>query len=141
MNIFLYRTQLIVSPWFTGAEPNIIDAGPYAGTRILHEEERLGLELMQSLSEKEQAKAQIYKLMKDPAMPKGRWNHDDQRHLCGAYRDNRIVPYEGTIVASMTPQQPTPRACSASWAPASRRAMRSSSSARALTRRRPWRPW
>jgi hypothetical protein len=44
--------------------------------------------------------------MKDPAMPHARWNHDDQRHLCGAYRDNRIVPYEGTLVSSMTtPQQ------------------------------------
>lgn len=105
LNIFFYKTQLIVSPWFTGAEPNIIDAGPYAGTRILHEEERLGLKLMQSLSDEEQAKAQTYKVMKDPAMPKGRWNHDDQRHLCGAYRDNRIVPYEGVIVGSMTAQQ------------------------------------
>src|SRR6201999_2248178 len=24
LNIFLYRTQIIISPWFTGAEPNII---------------------------------------------------------------------------------------------------------------------
>lgn len=105
LNIFFYRTQIIVSPWFTGAEPNIIDSGPYAGTRILHEEERLGLKLMQSLPEKQQLKTQVYKEMKDPAMPKGRWNHDDQRHLCGAYRDNRIVPYEGITVASMTAQQ------------------------------------
>lgn len=105
LNIFFYKTQIIISPWFTGAEPNIIDSGPYAGTRILHEEERLGLKLMQSLSEKEQSRVQIYKLMKDPAMPKGRWNHDDQRHLCGAYRDNRIVPYEGITVSSMTSRQ------------------------------------
>jgi len=105
LNIFFYRTQIIVSPWFTGAEPNIIDSGPHAGTRILHEEERLGLQLMQSLSSEQQSKAQVYKLMKDPAMPKGRWNHDDQRHLCGAYRDNRIVPYEGITVAKMSSQQ------------------------------------
>lgn len=105
LNIFLYRTQIIVSPWFTGAEPNIIDAGPYKGTRILHEEEKLGLQLMQSLSPDLQAKAQTYKLMKDPAMPEGRWNHDDQRHLCGAYRDNRIVPYEGITVSSLSETQ------------------------------------
>ncbi|KAK5072599.1 hypothetical protein LTR64_004926 [Lithohypha guttulata] len=105
LNIFFYRTQIIVSPWFTGAEPNVIDSGPYSGTRILHEEEKLGLELMQSLSPEEQAKVQIYKQMKDPAMPKGRWNHDDQRHLCGAYRDNRIVPYEGITVSSLTQEQ------------------------------------
>lgn len=30
-----------------------------------------------------------------------RWNRDDQRHLCGAYRDNRIVPYEGIKLSAM----------------------------------------
>lgn len=38
-------------------------------------------------------------------MPYGRWNHDDQRHLCGAYRDNRIVPYEGVPVSEFTQDQ------------------------------------
>ncbi|KIV93339.1 hypothetical protein PV10_04557 [Exophiala mesophila] len=105
LNIFLYKTQIIISPWFTGAEPNIIDSGPYTGTRILHVEEKAGLDLMQSLSPEQQSAAQVYKLMKDPAMPKGRWNHDDQRHLCGAYRDNRVVPYEGILVTSMSSEQ------------------------------------
>ncbi|OAL40336.1 hypothetical protein AYO20_00072 [Fonsecaea nubica] len=105
LNIFLYRTQMVASPWFTGAEPNVIDDGPYKGTRILHEEERLGLQLMQSLSPEQQRTAQIYKEMKDPSMPEGRWNHDDQRHLCGAYRDNRVVPYEGVPVSSLTRDQ------------------------------------
>ncbi|KIW64013.1 hypothetical protein PV04_08973 [Phialophora macrospora] len=107
LNIFLYRTQIVISPWFTGAEPNIIDQGPYKGTRILHEEEKLGLQLMQSLSAAPdvQAKVQTYKAMHDPAMPEGRWNHDDQRHMCGAYRDNRVVPYEGVIVSSLDQHQ------------------------------------
>lgn len=38
-------------------------------------------------------------------MPPGRWNRNDQRHLCGAYRDNRIVPCEGITVSSMIPEQ------------------------------------
>ncbi|KAK5994364.1 hypothetical protein PT974_04838 [Cladobotryum mycophilum] len=105
INIFLYKTQIIASPCFTGAEPNLIDEGPYRGSQILRKEEVLGLQLMQSLSAEKQAKAQIYKLMKDPKMPWGRWNHDDQRHLCGAYRDNRIVPYEGLVVSKMTTTQ------------------------------------
>ncbi|KAJ4126991.1 hypothetical protein NW768_008612 [Fusarium equiseti] len=105
LNIFLYKSQIVVSPWFTGAEPNLIDEGPYKGTRILHREEELGLKLMQSLSDEKRNVAQVYKLMKDPAMPPKRWNHDDQRHLCGAYRDNRIVPYEGTLVSEMTSSQ------------------------------------
>ncbi|RYP78773.1 hypothetical protein DL770_006832 [Monosporascus sp. CRB-9-2] len=105
LSVFLYRTQIVVSPWFTGAEPNVIDDGPWRGTRILDEEERLGLRLMQSLTPEQQERAQTYKQMKDPAMPRGRWNHDDQRHLCGAYRDNRVVPYEGVVVSGLGPEQ------------------------------------
>ncbi|CAK7235292.1 hypothetical protein SBRCBS47491_009243 [Sporothrix bragantina] len=101
LNAFFYKNQMVLSPWFTGAEPNLIDDGPYKGSRILTVEEATGLELMQSLSPETQAKAQIYKQMRDPAMPRGRWNHDDQRHLCGAYRDNRIVPYEGVVVSEL----------------------------------------
>ncbi|KAI0008835.1 hypothetical protein F4779DRAFT_418043 [Xylariaceae sp. FL0662B] len=99
LSVFLYRTQIVLSPWFTGAEPNAIDAGPHRGTRILQNEERLGLQLMQSLDPMQQRQARVYAHMRDPAMPRGRWNHDDQRHLCGAYRDNRVVPYEGAPVS------------------------------------------
>ena len=105
LNIFLYKTQIMVSPWFTGAEPNQIDTGPYAGTRILQNEDKFGLQLMQNLSPDMRKKAQVYKLMKDPAMPWGRWNQDDQRHLAGAYRDNRIILYEGILVSSMNDHQ------------------------------------
>ncbi|KAI1329201.1 hypothetical protein F5Y16DRAFT_367001 [Xylariaceae sp. FL0255] len=105
LSVFLYRTQIVVSPWFTGAEPNIIDSGPYRGIRILTEEERLGLELMQSLEGEVREKARVYEKMKDEKMPKGRWNHDDQRHLCGAYRDNRVVPYEGVLVSTLSSAQ------------------------------------
>lgn len=105
LNVFFYKRQMVLSPWFTGAEPNIIDDGPYKGTRILHDEEALGLQLMQSLPAAVQSRVQIYEEMKDAAMPHGRWNHDDQRHLCGAYRDNRVVPYEGVPVAEFTPDQ------------------------------------
>ncbi|GAM88180.1 hypothetical protein ANO11243_062110 [Dothideomycetidae sp. 11243] len=105
LNIFLYRTQIFISPWFTGAEPNEIDSGPYKGTEILKREATLGLELMQSLSPPLQTKAQIFRLMHDPQMPPGRWNQDDQRHLCGAYRDNRTVPYEGIKYAALNAKQ------------------------------------
>ncbi|KAK8100126.1 hypothetical protein PG999_010500 [Apiospora kogelbergensis] len=105
LNILLYRSQIITSPWFTGAEPNIIDEGPEQGTQILQVEERLGLQLMRSLPAHQQKQAQIYALLRDPAMPAGRWNHDDQRHLCGAYRDNRIVPYEGVLASEMSDAQ------------------------------------
>lgn len=105
LNIFLYRGQIVISPWFTGAEPNEIDEGDRAGTRILVQDEKLGLQLMQSLSKELQDKATVFQKMKDEAMPPGRWNKDDQRHLCGAYRDNRVVPYEGILMSEMNEQQ------------------------------------
>ncbi|KFY51018.1 hypothetical protein V496_09010 [Pseudogymnoascus sp. VKM F-4515 (FW-2607)] len=111
LNVFLHGRQIVISPTFTGAEPNMIDTGPFAGTEILHDEGNLGLELMQSLPGPSQDKAQIFKLLRDPAMlqsgdlAKDRWNPDDQRHVCGAFRDNRIVPLEGVSVASFTAKQ------------------------------------
>ncbi|KAI1027804.1 hypothetical protein LB503_011890 [Fusarium chuoi] len=105
LNAFFYKKQIILSPWFTGAEPNLIDYGKFSGTRILQREETLGLQLMQILPPDIQSLAQVYKEMKDPAMPHGRWNHDDQRHLCGAYRDNRVVPYEGVLVSKLSAAQ------------------------------------
>ncbi len=105
LSVFLYGTQMVVSPWFTGAEPNLIDEGPHRGTRILEVEERLGLQLMRSLAPDLRARAQVFGQLKDPDMPHGRWNHDDQRHLCGAYRDNRVVPYEGIPLADLAAPQ------------------------------------
>jgi hypothetical protein len=99
--VFFRGPQIVISPTFTGAEPNIIDEGEWAGTEILHKEGNLGLRLMQSLKTEQQKQAQTYQLLKDPGMKQtgdliiDRWNKDDQRHLCGAFRDNRIVPYEG----------------------------------------------
>jgi len=106
ISVFLQGRQLVISPCFAGAEPNLIDAGPHAGTRILHNEEALGLQLMQSLTKAQQSTAQIYTGLSPPSLPNWRWGPDDQRHLLGAFRDNRIVPYEGVPVTSLTaPQQ------------------------------------
>jgi hypothetical protein len=105
LNIFFYKGQMVVAPWFTGAEPNEIDSGKYKGTTILKKEEALGLKLMQSLSPELQQKARLFEEMHDSKMPPGRWNQDDQRHLCGAYRDNRLVPYEGIRFNEMSKEQ------------------------------------
>lgn len=113
LSVFFKGPQIVISPSFTGAEPNIIDEGEWAGTSILHKEGDLGLKLMQSLSEEEKGKAQVYEKLKDEKMEmKGdlltdRWNKDDQRHLCGAFRDNRVVPYEGLPLSpsSLSPAQ------------------------------------
>jgi hypothetical protein len=111
LSVFLLGRQIVISPTFTGAEPNVIDDGEFSGTEILHAEGSLGLQLMQSLSGSMRQEAQIFQDMYDPAMnpagdlAKDRWNPADQRHLCGAFRDNRIIPYEGVCVVDFTPGQ------------------------------------
>jgi hypothetical protein len=62
-------------------------------------EEELGLKFMQSLGPELQKNAQVYQEMHNPAMPEGRWNLADQRHLCGAFQDNRVVPYESISIS------------------------------------------
>ncbi len=107
LNCLVVGKQLVISPTFMGAEPNLIDEGPHAGLTIFNDEERSGLKLMRSLPAAQRDRAQIYKLMYDPAMPKGRFHPADQRHLGGAFHDNRIIPYEGVRGADMTPAQRT----------------------------------
>jgi hypothetical protein len=119
---FFKGPQVILSPSFTGAEPNIIDSGEWKGTEILHKEAILGLSLMQSLSTEQQQTAQIFKKLRDEDMKQvygnsnndeskrdelitDTWGPDDQRHRCGAFRDNRIVPYEGVLASLLTSHQ------------------------------------
>ncbi len=97
--------QMVLSPLFLGAEPNVADAGPFAGIRLFQDEENIGLQVMQSLSPELQSQAVVYKQMVDPAMPQGRWHPMDQRHLAGAFQDNRIIPYEGARVAEFSAKQ------------------------------------
>jgi hypothetical protein len=74
---------------------------------LFRDEERLGLELMRSLTDGLRDKAHIYRLMRDPAMPPGRFHRADQRHLGGAFQDNRIVPYEGVSAAHFSREMRT----------------------------------
>ncbi|KAG6367686.1 hypothetical protein INS49_001881 [Diaporthe citri] len=107
LNVFIARQQMVIGPVFLGAEPNIIDHGPDQGTELCADESGLGLELMQSLPPDLQRKAQIYPAMMDPSMPEDRWNPADQRHLAGAFQDNRVIPYEGVLATDMTAEQQT----------------------------------
>jgi hypothetical protein len=103
LNCFVLGQQMVLSPCFLGSEPNFIDAGPDAGLTLFRDEERLGLELMRSLPASLRDQAWVYKLMRDPAMPPGRYHRADQRQLGGAFQDNRIIPYEGASAAQFSP--------------------------------------
>lgn len=95
LNVFVQGSQMVISPTFMGAEPNEIDAGPNQGLKLFDTEQDVGLALMRSLPDALRARATAYQQLKDPAMPPGRWNPGDERHLGGAFQDNRVIPYEG----------------------------------------------
>jgi len=95
LNCLVVNGQMVVTPVFMGAEPNRIDTGPHAGLAVLEDVESRGLELMRGLPESQQRRARLYERKRDPAMPPGRVAVGDELHLCGAFQDNRVVPYEG----------------------------------------------
>ncbi|KAJ5783023.1 hypothetical protein N7457_004797 [Penicillium paradoxum] len=105
VNVFILGKQMTISPVFIGAEPNQIDAGQRKGLTLCVEEGTYGLQLMQTLPTFLQQKAQIYTEMFTEKMPPGRWNPYDQRHLGGAFQDNRIIPYEGIKATEMPSAQ------------------------------------
>jgi len=102
LNCFVVGGQMVLTPCFFGAEPASADHGPFAGTRMFEDEERLGLELMRSLSPDMQERAIVSRSMNGDDHPPGRWHFADHLHLGGAYQDNRIVPYEGLPGDAMT---------------------------------------
>jgi len=102
LNCFVLGGQLVISPTFMGAEPNIIDEGPNKGLKLFDTEQEVALDLMRSLPNALREQATVYKMLRDPAMPEGRWHPGDERHLGGAFQDNRVIPYEGISVAQFS---------------------------------------
>lgn len=105
LNCFMLGGQMVISPTFMGAEPNVIDRGPLGAFELFKNEESFGLQLMQSLPPHLRRRATIFEQMKDPAMPEDRWHFADERQLGAAYRDNRVIPYEGVCAAEFSSAQ------------------------------------
>jgi hypothetical protein len=102
VNCLVVEGQMVVSPVFLGAEPDEIDAGPHAGlSGPFAERIDLGTALMAALDPDQRRAAVVFEQMVDPAMPPGRVHPGDERHLAGAFQDNRVIPVEGVRVAEM----------------------------------------
>jgi hypothetical protein len=107
LNCFVLGQQMVLSPSFMGAEPSYADVGPFAGTRLFEDEERVGLELMRSFSPEQRRRAIVAHSMVGGDLPPGRRHFADNLHLAGAYQDNRVIPYEGIGIAELSPTQRT----------------------------------
>ena len=102
LNCLVVEGRKAHSPVFQGAEPDEIDAGSHAGlSGPFADRIALGTALMSALPDEQRATATVYERMVDPAMPPGRVHPGDERHLAGAFQDNRVIPFEGVRVADM----------------------------------------
>ncbi|GHJ86199.1 hypothetical protein NliqN6_2601 [Naganishia liquefaciens] len=104
LQVVFVGKRMVIGPTFMGAEPDRIDEGPHAGLRLFSQEEIRGLNLMRSLSQENQKRAQLNEHMVE-GLAEDRWNPFDERHLGGAHQDNRTVPYEGCPISAMKPEQ------------------------------------
>ena len=105
LNCLVVEGRMVLSPVFLGAEPDEIDDGPHAGiSGVFDDRIRLGTAIMAALPEGLRRAATVYEQMVDPAMPPGRVHPGDERHLAGAFQDNRVIPVEGVLVTDM-PQE------------------------------------
>jgi len=92
----------VVAPVFIGAEPALSE-----GERppIFEAREETALELMASLTDDQRAAAVVYASVLDPRMPADRLHPADERHLGGAFQDNRLIPYEGISAYDLDDEQ------------------------------------
>ena len=102
VNCLVVEGRMQLSPVFLGAEPDEIDAGPRAGLRdVFADRIGLGTALMAALTDEQRSGATVYAQLVDPAMPPGRVHPGDERHLAGAFQDNRVIPVEGVPVRDL----------------------------------------
>lgn len=105
LNCFMLGGQMVVSPTFMGAEPTIVDRGVQGSFQLFQDEENFGLELMRSLAPALRERATLFRQMKDPAMSDDQWHFADERQLGAAYRDNRVIPYQGVSAREFSSAQ------------------------------------
>ncbi len=92
LNFVAVGGRHVIAPQFLGAEPAASMYGrpvPFAA-RVAD-----ALELAASFSPAQREAAVVWESVLDPAMPSDRLHPADERHVAGAFRDNRVIPYEG----------------------------------------------
>ncbi|MEL5991802.1 DUF3500 domain-containing protein [Microbacterium phosphatis] len=102
VHFFAVGGREVIAPVFLGAEPALSDG---ARPPLFEERERIALELAGSLTPEQRRRAIVYSSVLDPSMPEGRLHPADERHVAGAFRDNRVIPYEGIPASALDPSQ------------------------------------
>lgn len=100
-SVFIGSRQ-VVAPVFLGAEPALTDD---ERPPLFDAREQTALALASSFTDAQRAQAIVYRSVLDPEMPDGRRHPADERHVAGAFRDNRVVPPEGIRGSDLTDAQ------------------------------------
>jgi predicted nuclease of restriction endonuclease-like (RecB) superfamily len=93
INYFILRDQVVMTPTFMGSEPVRADAGKYAGTTVLQDEQNKGLALMQALTPEQQKKATLQS------------EKTANNSLAQAFRDNLVLDYAGLRASELNAAQ------------------------------------
>jgi hypothetical protein len=93
INYFVLGDQVVMTPTFMGSEPVRADAGKYAGTVVMQDEQNKGVALMQALTPEQQKKATLQA------------EKTANNSLAQAFRDNLVLDYAGLRVSEMTDAQ------------------------------------
>ena len=94
VNCIVVGGRQVIAPVFLGAEPALSDERP----PLFAAREAQAIRLGESFTDEQRAAAVVFRSVLDPEMPEGRVHPADERHVAGAFRDNRVVPYEGICV-------------------------------------------
>ena len=93
INYFILRDQVVMTPAFMGSEPVHADAGKYAGTTVMQDEQNKGLALMRALTPEQQKKATLQS------------EKTANNSLAQAFRDNLVLDYAGLRGSELSPDQ------------------------------------
>ncbi|MPZ18753.1 MAG: DUF3500 domain-containing protein [Luteitalea sp.] len=93
INYFVLRDQVVMTPTFMGSEPVRADAGKYAGTVVLQDEQNKGLAFMQALTPEQQKKATL-----EP-------EKTENNAQAQAFQDNLVLDYAGVRASELNDVQ------------------------------------
>jgi hypothetical protein len=93
VNYFVLGDQVVMTPAFMGSEPVIATTGQYAGTKVLQDEQDMGLAFMQSLTPEQQKQATL------------ETSKTANNALSQAFRDNLQLDYAGLRVSTLSAPQ------------------------------------
>ena len=93
INYFVLGDQVVMSPVFIGSEPTVATSGKYKGTAVLQDEQRMGLKMIQTLSEPLQKKAILES------------SKTRDYNLAEAFKDNIVLDYAGARAAEFPAAQ------------------------------------